>query len=92
MSISLTEDFRTVDELAGQAQEILEQIRQTGRPIAITVDGKPAAVLLGAAQYEWLLHLLNLSRSLHEAEADIQAGRVRPIEEFLDKVTTPSAG
>jgi prevent-host-death family protein len=87
MSISLTEDFKTVSELASQTQEILEQVRRAGRPMAITIDGKPAVVLLGVAQYEWLLHLLNLSRLLHEAEADLHAGRVQPLEEFLDELT-----
>src|SRR5437773_2420999 len=87
MSISLTEDFKTVSELASQTQEILDQVRHTGRPVAITVDGKPAAVVLGAAQYEWMVHVLNLSRLLHEGEADIHAGRVRPLEEFLDELS-----
>jgi prevent-host-death family protein len=87
MNISLTEDFKTVSELAGSTQEILQQVRDTGRTVAITIDGKPAAVLLGVAQYESLLHLVNLSRALHQAEADIQAGRVRPLGEFLDELS-----
>ncbi len=87
MSISLTEDFKTVRELASQTQEILEQVRHTGRPMAITIDGKPAVVLLGVAQYESLLHLLNLSRLLHEGAEDIRAGRVQPLEEFLNELS-----
>jgi prevent-host-death family protein len=87
MSISLSEDFKTVSELASQTLEILEQVRNSGRPVAVTIDGKPAVVLLGVAQYEWLMPLLHLSRMLNQAEADIHAGRVRPLEEFLDELS-----
>jgi len=86
MTFSLTHDFKTANELASQTHEILEQVRTTGQAVAITVDGKPAAVLLEASRYEWMLHILNLSRSLHEAEAEIRAGRTRPVEEFFDEL------
>ena len=74
------------DELADQPLEIIRKIGRTGRPVAITVDGKPEAVLLTANQYEWLLHLLNLSRKLNQAEEDIRQGRVQPLEDFLEEL------
>lgn len=86
MSFSPAEDFKTEAELANQTQEILERVRRTGQPIAITKDGKPGVILLEASRYEWLLHLLNLSRMLHEAEADVRAGRVQPVEEFFEEL------
>jgi prevent-host-death family protein len=86
MTMSLTEDFKTVNELADQTRELLEQVRRTGRPMAITMDGKPAVVLLEAGHYEWLLHLLNLSRLLHQAEEDVRTGRVQPLEDFLKEL------
>ena len=45
MTISLTEDFKTAEESARQTREILHRLRETKRPVAITVDGKPEAVL-----------------------------------------------
>jgi PHD/YefM family antitoxin component YafN of YafNO toxin-antitoxin module len=85
-TMSLTEDFRTVEELASHAREICDQLRQTGRPLAITLDGKPEVVLLTAGHYEWLLHLLNLSRKLNQAQEDVRAGRVQPLEDFLEEL------
>src|SRR5262245_13433706 len=86
MSISLTEDFKTAEELANQVQAILAQVRQNGRPVVVTQDGKPAAVLLDVARYEWMVHLLNLSRMLNEAEAEVRAGKTRPAEEFFKEL------
>ena len=83
---TLTADTKTVSELASQTQEIVEQVRNGDRPMTITIDGKPAAVLLGVEQYQWLVHLLNLTRLLRGGEADILAGRVQPLEEFLDEL------
>jgi prevent-host-death family protein len=86
MSISLTEDVKTVAELARRPQEILEQMHRTGRPVVVTVEGKPAAVMLDVATYEQRLKTLNLARLLSEAEADVRAGRTRPASEFLEEL------
>jgi prevent-host-death family protein len=86
MKMSQAESSFTVGELARQAQVIVEEARQTSQPVFITIDGKPAAVLLGTAHYESLQHLLNLSRMLHESAADVRAGRVQLLEEFLDEL------
>jgi prevent-host-death family protein len=86
MKMSQAKFSLTIRELASKTEQILEEVRQTGQPVSITIDGKPVAVLLDVAHYERLKHLLSLSRMLHEAEADIRAGRVQPLEEFLDEL------
>ena len=86
MAISLTEDFKTADELKSHTQHILQQLQRTGRPIVVTVDGKPAAVLMDAAAYEDHLHNMNLARLLAEGEADVRAGRTRPASEFFKEL------
>lgn len=85
MPISLTEDFKTVVELQNNAAEILQQMQQTGRPVVITVKGKPAAVMLDAITYEEKLKKLNFALLVAEAEAQIRAGMSRPAEEFFEE-------
>ena len=79
-------DFRTADELASQTRAIIEQVRQTKRPVVVTQDGKPAAVLLDVDRYEWMVHLLNLSRALNEGVDAILAGRVKPAEQVFKEL------
>ena len=83
MSISLAEDIKTVEDLEKAPRVLLEQVRRTNRPVVIAEAGKATTVMLPAERYEWLVHLVNLSRLLNEAEEDIRAGRVRPLEEFI---------
>ena len=86
MSLILTEDYKTVEELRAAPDAILQQVEQSGRPVVLTDQGKPAVVLLAANHYEQLIHTLNLTRMLAEGERDIRAGRTRPAEEFFDEL------
>ena len=85
MSISLTEDFMTVEELGRSADAILAHARRTGRPVSITVQGKPAAVLLDVVVFEHMLRTLNLVRLVAPGEEDILAGRTRSLDDFMSE-------
>ena len=83
MSISLTEDIKTVSELKKNLRAVLDQIRETSRPVVVTVNGKPDAVLIDVKTYESKLKALNLLALLGEAEEDVRRGRTRPAAKFL---------
>ena len=52
MSISIKEDITSVSDLKKRTNEILKQMHRTGRPIIVTVNGKPEAVLLDVEVFE----------------------------------------
>ena len=83
MPLSLTEDVKTVSELKKSLRAVLEQIRETGRPVVVTVNGKPDAVLIDVETYERKLKALNLGGLLAEGEEDIRRGRTRSSSAFL---------
>lgn len=83
MPLSLTEDVKTVSELKKSLRAVLEQIRKTGRPVVVTVNGKPNAVLIDVETYERKLKALNLVGLLAEAEENIRRGRTRSASAFL---------
>ncbi|MFC2159113.1 type II toxin-antitoxin system Phd/YefM family antitoxin [Actinomycetota bacterium] len=72
-------------ELKKKTNEIFKQIHQTGRPVIITVNGRPDAVLIDAEIFEKKLKALNLGTLLSAAENDIKSGRVRNVDEFLEE-------
>jgi prevent-host-death family protein len=86
MPLSLTEDVKTVSEVKQNLRAVLGQIRDTGRPVVVTVNGKPDAVLIDVETYERKLKVLNLVGLLAEGEQDVQQGRTRPAEAFLKEV------
>lgn len=83
MSVSITEDIKTASELKKHMREIFKQLHQTGRPVIVTVNGKPDVVMLDAAVFEKKLKALNLSLLLGQAEEDIRSGRTKPARAFL---------
>ncbi len=84
MTVSITEDIKSASDLKKHMREIFAQLRRTGRPVVITVNGKPDVVLLDAAVFEKKLKALNLSHLLAEAEEDIYSGRTRSARTFLN--------
>lgn len=83
MTISITKDFKSVSDLKKKTNEIFKQMHHTGRPIIITVNGKPDAVLLDVETFEKKLKASNLGILLAEAEADIKDGNIRSANDFL---------
>ena len=86
MSMSLQEDFRSLAEFERDPREIMRQVHRTGRPVVVTVKGKPDVIVLDAVAFERRLKLVNLAHLLAEAEADVQAGRIRPADEFFSEL------
>ena len=85
MSVSITQDIKSVTDLKKRTNEIFRQIQRTGRPVIITVNGRPGAVLIDAEIFEKKLKAFNLGNLLAKAESDISAGKIRPAEEFLEE-------
>ena len=86
MSISITEDFATVSDLKKNTRKIFEHLHNTGRPLIVTINGKPDVVLLDAAIFERTVKTLNLSTLLLTAKEDMKKGRSRPAKEFLKEL------
>ena len=83
MSINITEDIKTVSDLKKKTRELFKQIHRTGRPIIVTVNGKPDIILLDVEVFEKKLKALNLRSLLSKAEDDLNKGRVRAVRSFL---------
>jgi prevent-host-death family protein len=85
MAMKLTDDVRSVTELKRKTREILDQVRETGRPVVLTVNGRADAVLMDAKTFDRHLSASNMAKLLAPAEADVRAGRVRPVRSFLSE-------
>lgn len=81
--MKLLEDFKTVSELKHRTREVMSHARQTGRPVVVTVDGKPEAVLMDAATFERHQEAIHLAALVARGEADVRAGRTRPARDVI---------
>jgi prevent-host-death family protein len=85
MSLNIMKDIHSITELKRNTGSLLSQLKETNRPIILTVNGKAEAVLLGAEEYEKISSAFNLLKLLLAAEEDIKAGQYKEARSFFEK-------
>ena len=83
MTLSITEDIRSITDLKRNTNSVLEQIHKTKRPVVLTVNGKAEAVLLDAQEYEKIASAFNLLKLLIPAEEEISHNRYKEANAFF---------
>jgi len=63
---------------------LLKQINETHRPVIITQNGEPKAVLQDPKSYENMRNAIGILKLISLGEEDIRAGRVKSQEEVFD--------
>jgi prevent-host-death family protein len=84
--IDLHDDINSLSSFKRNTPEFLRQLKATGRPVVLTVNGKAELVVQDATSYQKLLDLAERAErmdALRASIADMQAGRVEPAEEML---------
>ena len=76
--MSIAEDIRPISLLRSHAAELLDQVRETRRPVVITRNGRPAGVLQDIESYEQLRKAIGLLKLIAQGQADVRAGRTTP--------------
>ncbi len=77
-SINLQDDIQPISDFRANTADTLRRIRETGRPLVLTQNGRSAAVLLDVGTYQALVDENELLRDLHAGLDDVRAGRVTP--------------
>lgn len=80
----ITNDIKPVTYLKAKAADLLDQINDTHRPVIITQNGEPRAVLQDPKSYEEMRNALGLLKMLAIGEDDIRKGNFRPQEEIFN--------
>ena len=87
--MDITKDIQPMTTFRNNSAEIMRHLRETGRPVVLTVNGKAAAVIQDAAAYQ---HLLDLAAQADAAEGirqgleDIAQGQSRPAREVFEEL------
>jgi prevent-host-death family protein len=87
--IDITQDIQPLTTFRNNSVEFLKQLRQTQRPIILTVNGKPEAVLQSPAEYQRLRNLAteaSAEEGIRQGLEDVAAGRTRPAREVFDEL------
>jgi prevent-host-death family protein len=84
--IDITKDIQPLTTFRNNSVKMLKQLKRTGRPIVLTVNGKAEATVLSAIEYQRLLDIAadaDEREGVRQGDADIAAGWTRPAEEVF---------
>lgn len=73
--MNINQDIRPITYLKTRAATVLDQLNTTHRPIIITQDGQPRAVIQDTTSYERTRKAIALMKLLAQGEADVLKGR-----------------
>lgn len=82
--MDITEDILSLTDFKRRSAELLAQLKTSQRPLVLTVNGRAEAVVQNAAAYmrmTRLLEELETVTGIRRGLADVEAGRVTPLED-----------
>jgi prevent-host-death family protein len=85
--MDLNRDIHPLTEFKRNTVHFLAQLKQTGQPVVLTINGKAEIVVQDAKSYQRLLDLadrLETIQAVEEGLASMRRGEGRPLEEVFD--------
>jgi PHD/YefM family antitoxin component YafN of YafNO toxin-antitoxin module len=83
--LDIGKDIRSLSDFKRHTSEFLEQMRGSGRPVVLTINGKAELVVQDALSYQELVDRvdeLGALEGIKRGLGDIAAGRVTPLRRF----------
>jgi prevent-host-death family protein len=84
--MNISTDIKPVTYLKAKAADLLKQINETHRPVIITQNGEPRAVLQDPKSYENMRNAIGLLKLISQGEGDIKSGRVKSQEDVFKDI------
>ena len=75
--MKISSDIKPVSYLKSHAADILKQINETHRPVVITQNGEPKAVLQDPESYDNMRKAIGLLKLVSQGEEDIKQGNTK---------------
>jgi len=84
--MNISTDIKPVTYLKAKAADLLKQINETHRPVIITQNGEPRAVLQDPKSYENMRNAIGILKLVSQGEGDIRSGRVKSQENVFKDI------
>ena len=84
-----TKKIHSLSEFQRKAPEMVREIKKTGRPLLLGVNGKPKFIVQDAASYERMLELidrLECIEGIRRGLGDFDHGRSKPAKEVMEEM------
>jgi len=87
--IDLTQDIQPLTTFRNNSVKMMKQLKKSKRPMYLTVNGKPEAVVQSVEEHQRLLDLVaeaNEEEAYRAAMEDVRRGRVEEAGKFFSRL------
>ena len=84
--MNISQDIKPVTYLKSRAADLLKQINETHRPVIITQNGEPKAVLQDPESYENMRNAIGILKLISQGEDDIRSGKSKSQQEVFETI------
>ena len=84
--LDINTDINSLSNFKRNTPEFLRQLKETGHPVVLTINGKAELVVQDTASYQKLLDLAERTERFDAIRAsidDMRAGKVTPADDIL---------
>jgi len=84
--LDITKDIQSLTTFRRRSGDFMKQLKQTQRPVVLTVKGKAAAIVQDAEAYQRLLDIAaraDAREGIRQGLEDSEQGRARPAREVF---------
>lgn len=86
--MNIATDIKPVSYLKSKSADLLKQINETHRPVIITQNGEPKAVLQDPKSYENMRNAIGILKLISQGEEDIKKGKNKTQKKIFEKLET----
>lgn len=89
--INLSRDIQSLSTFKRNTNDLISQIKETGSPMILTVNGKAEIVVQDAISYQQLLDKIDRLETMlgiQKGLADVKQGNTQSLESFIKEMET----
>jgi prevent-host-death family protein len=84
--MNISKDIKPITYLKARAADLLKQINETHRPVVITQNGEPRAVLQDPESYENMRNAIGILKLISQGEEDIRNGKSKLQDDVFTEI------
>ena len=84
--MNISKDIKPITYLKSNAADLLKQINETHRPVVITQNGEPRAVLQDPESYENMRNAIGILKLISQGGEDIRNGKSKLQEDVFTEI------
>ncbi len=86
MRLNISTDIIPIGEFKKQMTRWLKTAQENGRPLIITQNGKPAAVVISPEEFDKMEYTRRFMQSVHQGIKDINSGNAMDTEQLKNEI------